>query len=86
MKRLSTLILLAAALLVSACGGIQFRGASVGISYGTPGVYGQPYYGRPVTRVYPNGVNLHQNAGRRVYHGGYESASTCYVDCFHQGY
>ncbi len=85
MKRLSTLVLLSATLLVSACG-MQFRGASVSVGYGTPGVYGQPYYGRPVTRVYPNGVNLHQYGGTRVYHGGHESASTCYVDCFHQGY
>lgn len=85
MKRLSTLVLLAATLLVSACGGVQFKGASVSVGYGTPGVYGQPYYRRP-THVYPNGVNLHQYAGQRVYHGGHESASTCYVDCFHQGY
>lgn len=86
MKRLSALILLVATLLVSACGGLQFKGASVSVGYGTPGVYGQPYYRRPVTHVYPNGVNLHQYGGTRVYHGGHESASTCYVDCFHKGY
>ena len=86
MKRnLSTLVLLVATLLVSACGTLHFEGASVGVSYQTPGTYGQPYYGRPVTHIYPNGVNLHQYGGTRVYHGGQKSPSTCYVDCFHRG-
>ena len=89
-KNLSMLILLVATLLVSACGNLHFKGASVGVSYQTPGTYGQPhygqpYYGRTLIRIYPKGVNLHQSGGTRVYHGGHESPSTCYVDCFHRG-
>lgn len=83
MKRLSTLVLLAVTLLLTACDSVQLRGASVSVGYGTPGLRIPVLSPKPpATRVYPNGVNLNQYGGNRVYTQGYAGPSTCYVDCW----
>jgi hypothetical protein len=72
--------------------GVEYSSGTPVVVGGAPVVIHQYPNGRvvvehvPVTHVYPHGESLaYQNGGTRVYSQGYGGASTCYVDCWHNG-